>query len=192
MEYDLTATVNYVMRHARIPDHLREDARQEAYVGAVQAARKFDGSCQFATYAQYRAAGQVRDFLRREDVLSRKHRIQVRNGETQGSKHVPLIVADRERATPPDQERRVWHAEIRSWLSVLNTQQRCVMTSLFIEERTLEKTADVLGLSLPYVWKVSNTSLAKLRAHLRWSNARKSVEGNVCQPNLRFVSPLAA
>lgn len=74
------AAVN-LFKH-RTPRHLHEDLVQSAWLGAIHAVRRYDPTRNVAlhTFADRRVAGEVRDFLRREDWLSREHRKRVIKG----------------------------------------------------------------------------------------------------------------
>jgi RNA polymerase sigma factor (sigma-70 family) len=61
----------------RLPAHIElDDLVQEASIGLLQAASRFDPSrgLSFATLARHRIDGAVLDYLRREDPLSRRQR----------------------------------------------------------------------------------------------------------------------
>ncbi len=51
-----------------------EDLISAGYLGLVECAPRFDGRCKFATFARKRILGAMKDYLRREDLLTKEER----------------------------------------------------------------------------------------------------------------------
>jgi RNA polymerase sigma factor (sigma-70 family) len=116
----------------RAPVHLRQDARQEAWLGVMKAARTFDDTrgCSFESFCDHRARGQVLDFLRREDPLHERQRARVTAGLDETVSFVPLIYVDIEKSRPPAQFEDALSADLRAWIDLLPSEDRFVLLDL--------------------------------------------------------------
>jgi RNA polymerase sigma factor (sigma-70 family) len=126
---DFGAEIYRSARHAvcKVPGHLRADAMQESLLGAVMADTRYDGRVEFRTFASKRMHGQVADFLRREDPLTRRQRKKVKAGEAASPIHVELAGMAHFLAAPPDQERRVLLGQLRERVECLPRKERRVL-----------------------------------------------------------------
>jgi RNA polymerase sigma factor (sigma-70 family) len=122
---DFGAEIYRSASHAvcKVPGHLRADAMQESLLGAVMADTRYDGRVEFRTFASKRMHGQVADFLRREDPLTRGQRKKVKAGEAASPIHVDDGMAYF-LAAPPDQERRVLLGQLRERVECLPRKER--------------------------------------------------------------------
>lgn len=158
----LLATATYAARIA--PYRLREDAVQEAWLGIVQADSHFDGRCELRTFASQRARGQVLDYLRRNDPLSRSHRRAVKAGKAEPIRYEPVL--EHHKFTAATQEQDAIHAEVRLWLRFLSDRERRIVIRLLdgIPESEL---ACEIGLSRGRVHQIKRRAIARIREGLK-------------------------
>lgn len=154
----------FAVMHSRVSRNLLEDAKQEAYVGILQAALRYDSRrAEFKTYAEYRARGRVIDFLRSEDPIARDWRSAVRRGEATA----PIMVGVQVLQAHPVfgcQEQQIERTELRGMVrSALTTLEQRVIEGMFFEEREADEVGRQIGVNLKMVFTLRKRALTKLR-----------------------------
>lgn len=166
----LTRRINFLVRS--LPQELREDARQEAWVGILKARGRFDSGkgASSTTYAGIRACGAVRDFARREDPLTRRQRREVREGLwTVTIVPTEACIGTLRDDTPNPEEAAVKKSASRAVVEALlklKPRQRALLQLLFWEQVPMKVAAQSVGLSLAGAHQCRNRAIAKLKGLL--------------------------
>ena len=159
MVADLARLADWVTRD--VPNYLREDARQEAWLGALQALGRYDGTRKLIWWAERRASGQVKDFLRGEDPLSRSHRRRIKAGVATAIETVGF----QERyhgCAPATQERDAVHGDVWRWLRFLPRQERSIL-AWRLRGFTLAQIARKIGLTTARIHQIEENAMKRIR-----------------------------
>ena len=138
----------------RLPPHVDpRDLRQEACLGLLDAARRYDAAkgVPFGAYARRRISGAVMDGLRREDHLSRSARAQARaEGAEAAAQSIQLtdpdqivgaLVSPREHAVDTERERLVADA-----IETLPARLRIVLRAHYWNGKFMSEIGNELGI----------------------------------------------
>lgn len=153
-----------------VPPHLREDAFQEAAVGVLEALPRFDPSrgASLKTFLSWRAIGAVRDWSRRQDPLSRRHRRLVKEEGCESPTAIPLDrlhdgmpfqLAD---CRPSPETQAIW-ADVPARIAGLKPQSTRVLTAYYWEGRSLKQIGSELGLHPSRAVQIKASALKQLR-----------------------------
>lgn len=141
--------VEIMVRTMAIPSQDQDDATQEAWLGVIDAASRFDGRCQLVAFAQHRVRGRILDWQRAEDPLTRDHRRKVKAGKLPNVSRAELSeAACATRAIQPNQAALVMAREIREAVQRLPEPLRTVVVRTYFEGAEQTEIARDLGLSL--------------------------------------------
>ena len=155
-EPGIAATVNTAARLA--PPNLRDDARQEAWIGVIQAAHSFDVSkgIKFRTWASIRAHGAVRDLIRRSTPGER---------QSTGSRVVlmPLMDEVYELPEPVRDDPPVTDWEMQRMYGRLPARLR-KFVRLQVAGLDVVHTSRALGITLYRAYLLRDETIAALRA----------------------------
>jgi RNA polymerase sigma factor (sigma-70 family) len=119
----------------------------------------------FRTFAQHSARGAVRDYFRKSDVLSRRHRRKVKDGAEEAPLHTQLP-AGLTSSEPGPAELTEQH-EVVGWLRFLTPRQQSVIVQHFWLERTAPEIAQSLGIHLTRVYQIRDHAIQRIRKNLR-------------------------
>lgn len=144
----------------RINSHLSiDDATQEACIGLIQAAERWDETTgvPFAAFAASRVRGSVQDYVRRL--------MGGRGVAPPVSVELPQHLASQARSPADVAADRVDAA--RALTAPLTDQQRRVLVRHYIDGLTFDAIAAEMGVSMPRVWQVEQDARRVLREWLR-------------------------
>jgi RNA polymerase sigma factor (sigma-70 family) len=150
-----------------MPADLREDARQEAWIGVLDAVSRFHPEmAALRTFAVRRARGAVLDFLRREDPLSRLHRRQIKRGEAFDVEHVNLPF---DLAIPDMSDRVIQGIDLERLIAKLPARDRWVVAQYLAgcPDSAVAKTA---GKSRHWPGMVRTAAIQRMRDQIRRPN----------------------
>jgi RNA polymerase sigma factor (sigma-70 family) len=151
----------------------REELIAAGMVGLVQAAARYDPRLgwKFSTFSGRRIYGQMLDYLRDEDPLSRHARRRVKRQEDEAPRHVYLdqggpALADRIIGhSKPTAERDVLVEEVRRAFGYLPPRMRVVM-GLLLEGVSYPEIGARLHVTRGRVWQLEQAAHVKLRQYL--------------------------
>lgn len=160
-------------------------------IGLLDAAKKYDPArkTSFRTYASYRIAGEIRDYLRRLDWAPRIERAAIKRGEATEKTMVSLdslALPDAEGSPEeivPDLSARAPGAdatardEARKALSGLPRREREILRLYYGEDRTLREIGEILSLSEARISQIVKQATERLRRNDAMSNGKCSTEG---------------
>jgi len=139
----------------RLPPHVDpRDPRQEACLGLLDAARRYDAAkgVPFGAYARRRISGAVMDGLRREDHLSRSARAQARaEGAEAAAQSIQLtdpdqivgaLVSPHEHAVDTERERLVADA-----IETLPERLQVVLRAHYFDGKFMREIGAEIGVS---------------------------------------------
>ena len=170
--------VQHQMRLAHIPPDLLEDARQEAWIGVLEATQRYNGSTKIRTFASHRCSGRIKDFMRREDPLTRGQRKKVQAGEAEPVQILSTsLLTDHECWTqlgglPRDKLRAsdtslTASTDVAILMSFLSPKERRVISMFYLEERSAREIAGVLGCCVGWIVELRRNALARMRRSAR-------------------------
>lgn len=152
--------------HRRVPLSVcLEDLIQEGWVGALKARQHFDESrgVPFRLYATRRIQGEILDYLRKSDILSRDHRQSVSSGAElvfslelrrqsaqfarDGGQHAAVAKVMTERLMPPCSE-----------------QAKCVLYHHYAMGRSHREISGLLGIRQTSVASILRVNLNRMRS----------------------------
>lgn len=158
----------------RLPRHVDgHDVRQEACVGLIDAAAKYDArkGVPFKAYARRRIGGAVLDALRKQDHLSRRTRARIK-AEAAEAIVQPVQLADPGQVpgvlvlpyeyAAAGERRRVLAAAIQT----LPARLRFVLRAYYFEEKFMHEIGVELGLKTGRVSQLHARALRLLREYL--------------------------
>jgi RNA polymerase sigma factor (sigma-70 family) len=163
-EGQIDRSIGWIVRHSAISYDLVEDAKQEAWLGALGAMDRFrrDGGAALSTFVMGRARGQILDFLRREDPLTRSQRKKVRAGTAMPLQFAPeSSLAELSAPCESDPTARI---DVLRLLGGLNCAQRRVVVGMYLEERSTAEVAKNLGVPTGQVLQVKAEAMRRMRA----------------------------
>ena len=168
----ITKSIVYAARH--VPGYLREDAEQEAALGVLIAMARFDPSrgARLHTFLDYRAAGAVADWWRREDPATRSHRRAINAGDATGIAFRTTRVLRNHASPEPSPEVQYIRNEAGCRLRLaiirrLSPRRRRILTGLYFEDRTCKEMAVAMGCSVEAIYRSRMQALKQLRRLLR-------------------------
>lgn len=151
-----------------------EDLHQEARLGLIHAAAKYDARKRvpFGAYARRRIAGAIGDALRSNDHLSRDARAKLKaSGQEDNSAPVPLLEPERLRSAGPSPDRQAAQAETGRLLSIavstLPTRMRALIRSYYRDGKTLREIGIQFGVNESRVSQIHARALGRLRQYFR-------------------------
>lgn len=164
----LMNVVNFAVR--KVPFELQEDARQEAWLGVLEALPRYDSSRGYNvnTFVHQRALGAVKDFLRREDPATRTHRRLIKLGEAQQLffEEIDPIV-ETLASKVPSVLAALLHQDsaltIQRQLNRLNAEERAVIYGTYWRELAPRFLAVELNCTSARVFYLRHRALVKLR-----------------------------
>lgn len=164
----------------RVSPDLREDARQEVFLGVFAALPRYDPSRGgLTTFLQRRAAGALQDFWRRRDPVTRFQRGKIKRGETtfEPPAFVPFdnltdhdLPADRGASALDELLYAESCAQLHAGLGQLNPRALLVLMAFYRDGRTLADIAEELGVRHPRVWQIRKAAIERLRRLLTRAN----------------------
>lgn len=169
----LAVTVKCAVRISGVPAEFHQDAVQEAWLGIVQASRRFrpaDG-VEFRSYAAPRARGQILDFMRRNDWLTRNHRRAIKRGEATQVSFEDDSCLER-LGVQPLQHRRAVANEIIAAFAMLDPAYREVMHRRYLDDQNLCEIARQMDVSVSRVSQIHTRAIQQLRAHFKESESQ--------------------
>ena len=170
-----TAIAGNVLK--RLPRHPAgfvdaEDLYQEARLGLLHAARRYD-ACRkvpFGAYARRRIAGAVGDALRSNDHLTRDARLKLKaSGQEDFSAPVPLLEPERVRSNGAWPDRQVAYAESRRLLegavSTLPARLRALIRCYYRDGKTMREIGAQFGVNESRISQLHKRALCMLRQY---------------------------
>jgi len=158
----------------RLPHHIDpRDLEQDARIGLMDAAAKFDASrrVSFGAYARRRIGGAIIDGLRRTDHLSRdaraKHRAEGSDAPAaplhlDGGDEIPGVLLSPEHHAVASERNRV----IEDAVATLPRRWRIVLRSYYHAGRTMREIGAGMGVNESRVSQIHKSALRRLREHL--------------------------
>jgi RNA polymerase sigma factor (sigma-70 family) len=166
-----------IVNQSGAPLSMREDLTQEAWKGVVESIRNYDPArgVPFPAFARRRAHGAVLDAMRRDDPLSRRQRLQAKEGRFTDPKFYPVDNATTVAAAEMSPELQAMCAEVPGWLKFLDAAQRHVITELFWHGKGPAETGKGIGVKASRTHQIRKEALRAIRYRLgmlksRWSN----------------------
>jgi RNA polymerase sigma factor for flagellar operon FliA len=136
-------------------------------VGLIKAADRFDVNrgLLFATYAKHRVLGEMLDYLRAEDPLSRaqRHARRERDGEVEAAPFVPTTVPPATAQPPVDYLLRAHVLTARQSLSI---NENRVIELTFYAGWNNREIAQTMGVTESRISQLRTSALSKLRTRL--------------------------
>ena len=156
--------LRYVSRP--VAEWIRKDARQEARIGLLEAASRYQEGrgASAVTWARQRCLGAVLDFIRREDPLTRVQRARVQSGEDLPPDKVELDVIWNISEPPAPVEA---FADANRLLAALPGRLLSVVRLYYWEGYTYLEISEKLGYSLPRVAQLHAAAIARMRSYAR-------------------------
>ena len=168
---EITKSIVYAARH--VPGYLREDAEQEAALGALSAMPRFDPArgVKLRTFLDRRAVGAVKDWWRRQDPATRSHRRAIKAGDAPEIISQPVFCHKNLPALEPSPEaqylRNEAHCRLRSAIRRLSPSRAQILMGLYFEDRTYKDLAVAMGRSAESVGQSRGQALKQLRRMLK-------------------------
>lgn len=164
---------DFIAQQCQLKSH-REDARQEAMIGLIQAADRYDAarSDSFAKFAQLRIRGQVLDYYRREPMIG--------NSRSSGY-DVPRRI-DRYQPSPDDEidflenivdgsaptpESRAIAITLFRLLDRHCAPRTVAMIRLWCDDWTMQEIANSYQVSMSRVYQIITRGLSLVRKSIR-------------------------
>lgn len=139
---------------------------QEGTLGLIEAAEGFSPGreARFSTYAQYRIKGRMLDFLRRNQ-RSAAEALELASWEEEVGEVLGFL---RDERVDVEEEvaRRAVGAILHEALERLTEKERQIINGLYLQDRTPQEVAAVLGISSSYLYKTQKKALRRLRGFL--------------------------
>ncbi|SMP13761.1 RNA polymerase, sigma 28 subunit, SigD/FliA/WhiG [Desulfurobacterium pacificum] len=176
--------------YKRLPDNTLEfeELVNVGVIGLIKAIDKYDeNKAKFSTYAYIKIRGEILDFLRKLDFVSRGVREKIKNGEIEDIKGEAAVFLSIEEALFGDDSTLTLGDTLASAddspedivvlkdlkealakaISQLNDNEKLVLQLLFVEEFDLKSAAEVMGVSVSRVSQIKKAALLKLREYLK-------------------------
>lgn len=151
-----------------------QDVYQEARLGLVQAATRFDGRrhVEFGAYARRRIDGAVLDGLRRNDHLKRCVRAKVKAGDAADqAPPLPLLFPDemRSRFAGPDEDAAQAETAriVRDAIDALPPRLGAVIECRYLGGETMREIGERLGVNESRACQLHQNALAHLRRYFQ-------------------------
>lgn len=146
-----------------------DDVEQAGHMGLIDAARRYDASANasFVTFARFRINGEITDFLRRLDSVSRGRRAAINAGEADEVVEVGLDAVGEMRATGPTPEEAMmavnFSEQLRSLMDGLTGRQQTIIQRYYFDGVPMAKVAADMGCSEPNVSRIHKQIMETLR-----------------------------
>ncbi|WP_456398173.1 sigma-70 family RNA polymerase sigma factor [Desulfurobacterium sp.] len=176
--------------YRRIPEGIVdfEDLVNTGVIGLIKAIDKYDErKANFSTYAYIRIRGEIMDFLRSIDFMSRGAREKMKNGEAdllkaemiymtsieealfQGADKI--TIADTLKSDTPDPEEEALIKDLKFRLARaidnLSEREKLILQLIFVEELDLKSISNILEISVSRVSQIKTRALKKLSEILK-------------------------
>ena len=176
--------------YKRLPENSLEfeELVNVGVIGLIKAIDKYDeNKAKFSTYAYIKIRGEILDFLRKLDFVSRSVREKIKNGDWEDVKSEAAIflsieeslfgddssltLGDTLASSEASPEEVVISKDLKRVLaeavSKLSDNEKLVLQLLFVEEFDLKSAAEVMGVSVSRVSQIKKAALLKLREFLK-------------------------
>lgn len=135
------------------------DLIQEGTVGLMEAVERYDPSTgvAFSLYAIHRIRGRMLNFLN-----ANKKEILLEDGEEEKvflAQAIPDIAFE-------SADRESLHAAVDEAVQRLSAKEQDVIRSVYLAEQTAAETADAMGVSQAYVYRLEKRGIRRLRGML--------------------------
>jgi RNA polymerase sigma factor for flagellar operon FliA len=159
----------------RLPRHIDpQDLRQEASLGLLRAAARYDGAgnVQFGAYARRRISGAVLDSPREDDHLSRRTRRHMKaEGADDYSFPLQMTAPDALPGNAPAPDQCAAEAERRRLLdagiATLPARLQSVVRAYYDGEQTMREISHTLGVNQGRVSQLHARAIGMLRTHFQ-------------------------
>ncbi|SNR76361.1 sigma-70 family RNA polymerase sigma factor [Desulfurobacterium atlanticum] len=171
--------------YRRIPEGIIDfdDLVNTGVIGLMKAIDNFDNSkANFSTYAYIRIRGEILDYLRTLDFMSRGAREKVKNGEVENLKAEimymvsieellfqgadKLTIADTLKSEEVSPEENVILKEMKFRLARaldnLSEREKLILQLLFVEELDLKSISKILNISVSRISQIKKRAMEKL------------------------------
>jgi len=171
--------------YRRIPEGIVDfdDLVNTGVIGLMKAIDNFDSSkANFSTYAYIRVRGEILDYLRSLDFMSRGTREKVKNGELEDLKAEilymvsieellfqgadKLTIADTLKSDEASPEENIILKELKCRLARaldnLSEREKLILQLLFVEELDLKSISEILNVSVSRISQIKKRAFGKL------------------------------
>ena len=172
--------------YRRIPEGVLDfdELVNTGVIGLIKAIERYDSNrAKFSTYAYIKIRGEILDYLRKLDFLSRSTREKLKNNGISDMKEEIVaflsieekLFGNSERYTlkdilasdKPDPEDLLLKKEAKeilaSAISKLSEKEQLVLQLIFVEELDLKSISEILGVSVSRVSQIKSGAIKKLK-----------------------------
>ncbi|MGQ9778365.1 MAG: sigma-70 family RNA polymerase sigma factor [Bacillota bacterium] len=144
---------------------------QEGTVGLIEAVETFlpARAVKFSTFARHRIKGRMLDFLRRT-VRSSSRAVEV-GLPGEGTEDFLALAGDGQIDLEEELGRQALRAILGQALGRLSLRERQVLEGIYLEDRSPQEVATLLGISPSYLYKTQKRALRRLRGLLAKNRA---------------------
>ncbi len=137
------------------------DLISAGYIGLIKAVDNYDGSTKISTYARHRIEGEMLDYLRSIDPLSREHRAEVK-GTLCEPKHVGVTfdISDPQR----EHEKAMARTVLAGLMNYLNSRERFVIAN---DHRSRQGLAREMKITTEELSEIRKRAIEKMSAEVQ-------------------------
>ncbi len=131
----------------------REDAVQDTFVALLEAQARRDPDKNFRTLVNIRIRGALMDFWRKRSIL--RHRSRVLE---------PAMTKDTTHRTMESRiTRKTLTMQVKAMMYGLQEKQRRAVECYYLQGKTVQETADILGVADTTAWRLIKRGVTELR-----------------------------
>lgn len=148
----------------QLPESETMELIQEGMVGLLEASETYDHTknVAFSLFASYRIKGCMIDFLKKS---ADKGLVYLDSGKSSGVAMQELIASA---AVSPAEwtEKKLLQEKITQAIDRLPEKEQCVLTGMYLEDKTAQNIADSINVSLGYVYRLQKQGVRRVRGML--------------------------
>lgn len=148
----------------QLPEAETMELIQEGMVGLLEASETYDytKNVAFSLFASYRIKGCMIDFLKK----SADKGLVYLDSETAGGNSYREMIASDEESPAQLAEKQLLQEKIAQAIDRLPEKEQCVLTGMYLEDRTAQSVADSINVSLGYVYRLQKQGVRRVRGML--------------------------
>ena len=148
----------------KLPEAETMELIQEGMIGLLEAAESYDYTLgvAFSLFASYRIKGSMIDFLKKS---SEKGILYLDDENTCGNSIGEKLAAVQD--SPAEfAEKQLLQEKVAQAISRLPEKEQCVLTGMYLEDKTAQSVADSINVSLGYVYRLQKQGVRRVRGML--------------------------
>lgn len=148
----------------KLPEPETLELIQEGMVGLLEAAENYDYTLgvAFSLFASFRIKGSMIDFLKKS---SEKGMLYLDEENSCGTPLGDKLIAVE--ASPAEfTEKQLLQEKVAQAIQRLPEKEQCVLTGMYLEDKTAQSVADSINVSLGYVYRLQKQGVRRVRGML--------------------------